>query len=243
VAFSGKLKGKPDLGRGEEIIDFKTGSIYETDELDAPPALKEAYVRQLRIYAYLVHEAVGRWPRRGLLYPIAGSPVEVELDPAACTREAIEAVALLDRYNDALGRSADPADLASASPDTCRWCPYKLACPAFWKSADPSWAGALDGEAASGRLLGPVRSVFGGTAYALSIDADGGTIPHGGISLSPLPTAVHAAGGGLSENDRVRVVGLGRRENGTLYPTLKTVILSETAVPSIAYLLLNSEGG
>src|SRR6266852_2650973 len=29
TAFSGKLKGKPDLGRGEEIIDFKTGSIYE----------------------------------------------------------------------------------------------------------------------------------------------------------------------------------------------------------------------
>jgi hypothetical protein len=45
----------------------------------------------------LLREAVGRWPCRGLLYPIAGSAVEVELDPAACTQEVTEAVALNEK--------------------------------------------------------------------------------------------------------------------------------------------------
>lgn len=233
-AFGGKLKGKPDLGWGDEIIDFKTGSIYEAAEEEEPElALKQAYVRQLRIYAYLVHEATGRWPRRGFLYPIAGQPVEVGLEPDACTLEAKEAVDLLDRYNEALATASDPAELASPSPDTCRWCPYKLVCPAFWGKADETWAGTLGGEAAAGSLNGSPLSIHGGTACALSLTADSGTVARGEISLTPLPAAVHGDLSGLSSKDRVRIADLGRRENGTYYATLRTVILPEGAIPSI----------
>jgi hypothetical protein len=54
VAFGGKLVGKPDVIRQEEIIDYKSGAILEHDELSQSDVVKLAYVRQLRIYGFLV---------------------------------------------------------------------------------------------------------------------------------------------------------------------------------------------
>jgi hypothetical protein len=233
LAFGGKLKGKPDVARGDEILDFKTGSIYEAAEDEALPALKQAYVRQLQIYAFLVHEKTGRWPRRGLLYPIAGPPVDIDLDPAVCAEEAAKAVALLERYNEAVRRMATPEALASPSQEACRWCPYKLLCPAFWKAADESWAGTLDGEAVAGPLVEAPRAVHGGAACSISLTADAGTVPQGDIALSSLPVAVHGATAGLAAGDRVGSVGLGRRQNGSLFPTLRTVFLPEAEIPTV----------
>lgn len=234
VGFEGKLKGKPDLGRGDEIIDFKTGNIYEAaDDEDTSPALKQAYVRQLRTYAYLVHEATGRWPRRGLLYPIAGPPVEVDIDSAACVQEATEAVALLDQYNIEAARVADPAAIASPSPDACRWCGFKMVCPAFWNSADEQWIGTLDGDAAAGQLLAPPQPIHGETGFSLFIAVDAGTVPHAPLTLSPLPATVHTNLAGLAAGIRVRVTGLSRRAAGTIIPTIRSVAFAEEHIPAI----------
>ena len=70
-------------------------------------------------------------------------------------------------------------------------------------------------------------------AYALSLATEAGTVIRGDVALTPLPATVHAGISGLSANDRVRIAGLGRRENGTYYATLRTVILPEAAIPSI----------
>lgn len=233
TAFSGKLRGKPDLGSSEEIVDFKTGNLYEEDDGDSAPAVKQAYVRQLRIYAYLVHEATGKWARRGLLYPIAGPPVIVNLDPVACTTEAQEAVALLDQYNATVAKSEDHAALASPAPDACRWCPYQAICPAFWMVADESWADTLAGEALGGRLQAAPQAVHGGTAYALSLAVDSGTIERVMTSISPFPAAIHDVAAELSSGDRVRIVGLRRGKNEALFPTLRTVLVPESSVPVI----------
>ncbi|VTT98804.1 Putative uncharacterized protein OS=Mesorhizobium alhagi CCNWXJ12-2 GN=MAXJ12_25733 PE=4 SV=1: PDDEXK_1 [Gemmataceae bacterium] len=233
TSFDGKLKGKPDLSRENEVIDFKTGSIYESEELDSSPVLRQAYVRQLQLYAYLLHDASGEWPARGRLYPIAGPPVEVNLNPADCTTAAQEAVLLLDRYNGLAASANDPTALASPSPDTCCWCSYKMLCPAFWGSADQAWAGRQDGEAARGALATAPRLVNAGTAYALTIAVEGGTLPHEAVSLTSLPAAVHTAVGGLAANDSVRIVGLRRRSDGVYYATERTVILPESQIPTI----------
>ncbi len=99
TASHGKLRGKIDIIRGDDLIDYKTGSIFEEEEIGSPPVVKFAYVRQLRIYAWLAHSSTGRWVKRGLLYPLAGAPVEVPIVPAECEGEAAEAVAVLDAYN------------------------------------------------------------------------------------------------------------------------------------------------
>jgi len=230
-AFGGRLKGKPDLARADDIIDFKTGSIYETDDLESPVALKQAYVRQLCIYGYLIHHATGRWAQRGLLYPIAGPPVQVNLEPGACTHEATEAVELLDRYNDAVAGAKDQNELASPSPESCKWCPYKIVCPAFWRTANESWAGRLNGEAVAGRLTRAPQAVHTDMAFALAIDADAGTSPPGPTALTPFPAAVHGVLAGLIEGSHVRVVSLGRRTNGQMFPTLWTVAIPMALAP------------
>lgn len=232
VGCGGKLKGKSDLGRGDEIIDFKTGSIYETaDDEDSSPALKQAYIRQLRIYAYLVHEATGCWLRRGLLYPIAGPHVEVDVDPSACVQEATEAVALLDRYNAETAQATDPAALASPSPDACRWCAFKMLCPAFWSNVQEGWA--LDGDAVTGVLISPPQPIRGEAGFSLSIAVDGGTIPHGNITLAPLPAAVHPNLAGLAAGSRVRVICLSRRLAGTFFPAIRSVVFAEDQLPTL----------
>jgi hypothetical protein len=229
VAFGGKLKGKPDLARGDEIVDFKTGSIFESDDIETPPELKHAYVRQLHIYAYLLHQTAGHWPRRGLLYPVAGPPVTVDLEPNTCIQEAQDAVAQLDRYNSAVAGSTHPAELASPSPETCKWCPFKAICPAFWVAANEEWSGNLDGESAKGRLVSPPQPVFAGSAFSLSVEVEAGTAPRASTVLSSFPSAVHPDIPSLHAGDRVLITGLGRRATGVLIPTMRTVVLTEAA--------------
>ena len=68
---NGKLIGRPDVVRPDEVVDLKTGDVFEDDE---PERVKARYVRQLRLYAFLVKETLGWWLRRGILLPMAGSP-------------------------------------------------------------------------------------------------------------------------------------------------------------------------
>lgn len=232
-AFGGQLRGRIDLLRGDEIIDYKTGALFENETGDSEPSLKEAYVRQLRLYAYLAHSATGTWPKRGLLYPLAGSPVVVELDPSDCEREAEEAVNLLKLYNQSIASAETTNDAASPSPEACRWCPFKIICSPFWTTASVNWPTILDGDAVSGRLLKAPLSIHGGTAWSISLTVDMGTIPNGEVAIAPLSSDVHSSISELSAGERVRIVGLGQRANGSLFPTLRTVVLSEDHAPTI----------
>lgn len=99
TAFGGRLSGRPDVIRNEEILDYKSGAIVEHDEDLQADVVKNAYVRQLRIYGFLVKETLGWWPKRGQLLPIAGDGIEVALTPLDCSLEATDAVTLLDAYN------------------------------------------------------------------------------------------------------------------------------------------------
>lgn len=232
-ALAGKLRGRIDLVQGDEIIDYKTGALFENDLGDAAPSLKQAYVRQLRIYAYLVQAATGQWPRRGLLFPLAGAPVVVNLEPAECETEATETVRLLDRYNSSVGSAASATALGSPSPEACRWCPFKTICPAFWTKADESWTTILDGEAVSGLLSKPPLAVHGGAAWSIGLMVEAGTMAPGEVVISPLSASVHSSVPQLCQGERVRIVGLGRRNNGSLFPTQRTVVLAEAGAPGI----------
>lgn len=47
--------------------------------------------------------------KQGLLYPLAGAPVEVSIAPEDCELEAAEAIALRDQYNAAIAAGIGPA--------------------------------------------------------------------------------------------------------------------------------------
>jgi hypothetical protein len=232
----GKLRGKIDMIRGDDLIDYKTSSIYEDDEVGGAPAVKTAYVRQLRIYAWLAqaNSSTGRWVNRGLLYPLAGAPVEVPIVPAECETEAAEAIALLDAYNAAVAGGKSLTEMATPAPDTCRWCPFKPFCPAFWAAVDPSWSGQLDGEAIRGIVAAPPQPLLAPGAYSLVVEVQAGTVAPGeSVRLAPLPAQVHHAVTGLAPGQQVVLTRIGRRANGSLFPLLQTVLLTGGQIGSV----------
>lgn len=231
-AYDGKLVGRPDVIREGEVIDYKSGGVFEFDEDSQADVVKTSYVRQLRIYGYLANETLGWWPQRGILYPLGGKSVEVELDPAVCSQEAKEAVELLETYNAALRSAMSPKALASPSPTNCKWCPYKIVCQAFWETVSPGWSGQLDGAAIEGTVREPPRAIQGGAALAMSVENERGTEVPNRIEIAPLNPNVQPAVLTLVSGDRLRVVNLRVRPDGTLVPTQRTVIAQCDKIPT-----------
>lgn len=233
VGFGGRLIGKPDVIRDDEVVDYKSGSIFENDEASHGDVIKAIYVRQLRIYGYLAKQALGRWPSRGILLPLAGPGVDVELEPSECTRESEEAVTLLDSYNAKVRAGADATQLGSPSPSACEWCPYKLLCPVFWRTASAEWSGKLDGAAIEGALAQTPRLIHGGASAAISIEIQSGSEARRRAEISPLNLAVHSVAT-LSAGERIRIVGLRARPDGSLVPTQRTVLMRVVDIPRVA---------
>lgn len=236
-AFDGRLRGRPDVIRGREVIDYKSGAILEQDEVTQTEVVKATYVRQLRIYGFLAHENLGWWPTKGTLLPLGGAGVEVELDPATCTREATEAITLLERYNDKR-RTASPArDLASPSVEACRWCPYKLLCQPFWDAASPAWSRQLDGGAIDGVLAEPPSVIHAGAARAIAVDVQAGSEARQRVHIAPLNPAVHPQVAALAAGERVRIAGLRARPDGVLVPGTRTILFRHADLPAMTVAL------
>jgi len=227
---NGRLVGRPDLIHGDAVIDYKTGEVHEQGDSSVA---KASYVRQLQIYAFLARERMGKWPARGVLLPMAGPPLEIDLEPAACERAASEALHLLDNYNHKIEAGGLPASLANPSPEACKWCPYQILCPAFWMAAGDSWIEQLGTAAIGGTAPAAPRPIYGGAALALLLSADNGTGPLGEVTLAPLSPEVHTSLVLVQAGMCVRVTGLARRADGTVVPTMRSVIARSEDVPNL----------
>jgi hypothetical protein len=212
------------------VIDYKTGDVFEHGEDNV---VKASYVRQLQLYAFLVKESTGRWPGRGVLFPMEGPPVEIDLCPSHCERIAAEALELLDRYNSAVSSPTGVPGLASPSPETCRWCAFQLICPAFWATADSSWNEHLGTAAVSGSASSAPIPIHSGSALALQLNIDEGTEAIDTTSLAPLQPATHPILPQVQAGTRIRAVGLARRADGAVTPTKRTVIARADDLPRI----------
>jgi hypothetical protein len=234
TACGGKLIGRPDVVRPNEIVDFKSGSIVESRDEQGTEVIKAAYVRQLQIYGYLVHQTIGRWVPRGVLLPAVGPGVEIALRQQDCEREAAEAVQTLDAYNGRMTDGDPVTDFATPSVENCKWCPYKPICPSFWTSASPAWSGKLDGAAIEGRVKELPRPIHGGSARALVVDSQAGTEAKGQIKIFPVNPLVHEVVDTLNVGDVVRVIGLRVRPDNIFVPQMRTVITRLDELPDIA---------
>ena len=71
-AFDGQLRGCADVvfesAQGVELIDYKTGKIFDEDE-DGNCTVKEKYWQQLHLYAAMHQDCTGTWPVKGHLVP------------------------------------------------------------------------------------------------------------------------------------------------------------------------------
>jgi len=233
TAFGGRLLARPDVIRANEVVDYKSGAIVEHDAATQTNVVKAAYVRQLRIYGYLVKQKLGWWPKRGVLLPLGGAGIEVELEASECEREASDAVALLDVYNGKVRSGAARKELASPSPESCRWCAYKLVCPVFWQAALPDWCGQLDGAAVEGPLVGTPSVIHVGAARAITVDVQAGTEARRQAQIAPLNPSFHPVVATLVPGERVRLVALRQRNDGMLLPGQRTVLCRVSDLPSV----------
>lgn len=234
AAFGGRLIGRPDLICADEVIDYKSGEIVEHDPATQTDLVKIAYVRQIRIYGYLVRQNLGWWPRRGVLLPLVGAGVEVALDPSECEQEAYEAIALLESYRETLIAAVAPEELASPSPQTCRWCPYKLVCPSFWQACTAAWSGQLDGMAVEGVVTEEPAAIYEGAARAVAVDIQTGNDIPRRVQIAPLSAASHPAVEILAAGEQIRFVGLRARPDGVLATTQRTLLARVDDLPTIS---------
>lgn len=232
-AFGGRLLGRPDVVHGGEIRDYKTGNVFESRDGSDVQVVKDSCKRQLQIYGYLVKENLGMWPSRGVLLPMSGGRIEVELDPESCTRVATEAVSLLDIYNEGIS-AKDPEQMASPSLGSCKWCQFKILCPVFWEAANPEWSGLLDGSAVECIVLEEPRRIHGGEAYSISMEILGGSEQPRHLDLAPVSASVHQFPASINKGACVRIVGLRVRADGSLVPTIRTLGVKLDDLPVFA---------
>ena len=115
-------------------------------------AVLEGFRRQLRLYAAIIAEAMGRWPTQGRVVAASGQTMDVPLVPADCDAEASAALAALDELNLGLAGWAALETLARPGEDSCSGCPFQALCPAFWPWLEAAGSNGLRDTAAAGVL-------------------------------------------------------------------------------------------
>jgi hypothetical protein len=92
-------------------------------------------------------------------------------------------------------------------------------------------SGQLDGEVLRGSVTRQPQPLLAPGAYSIVVDVEAGTLwPGASVRLAPLPSSVHPALSGLVAGQRVVVTRVGLRGNGSLYPLLQTVLLTEDEI-------------
>jgi len=224
----GTLRGQPDLvvrSPVHEIRDYKTGSA--TDDTGSA---RPDYALQVQLYAALEHDTSGRWPERGVLIPLPGDPVNVDIDPQAAAAATQRAAESLSAYNAEVA-AGHIKGLGSPSPSACRFCDYAPECEAFWLAWEPEWAD-LRLAAVAGQITEVREALRGGVSVELAVErgcsaAEAFTV-HG---LDPLTMPAVEQ---LSAGDAAAFVGLRVTSPGHGSATHGTRVLVRQANPATA---------
>lgn len=129
---TGAVKGRIDVvsvdSDGAHLIDLKTGQVVE-----ATGAIKEEYLTQLKLYAALYYETNGDWPVSLALRTVDGHQWTLDWTIDECCDLLAEAVKVHARINTAIEQDPQGEMLAKPDPVTCQYCPFRPACPHYWR--------------------------------------------------------------------------------------------------------------
>lgn len=133
-----RLFGTPD--RVEEVngrlrvVDLKSG-VGQGDVTDSQ-------LRQLLVYAWLVKGNLGRLPDDVVVLDIKGQQKVMVVDASAVDAVVSLSAAVVDGFNQSLA-SATGAE-ARPSPQTCRWCEFRVVCGDYWAARGRAWPTSND---------------------------------------------------------------------------------------------------
>lgn len=126
--IGGKIDLVIETDAEAEIIDFKTGAVTEDmldDDGEVFTEVKYAYQEQLKLYAYLYFETMGKFPTRLSLVDVAKHKFSMDFSQEECGELFEEAEELLIATNDSI---ASGEYNANPSETNCMYCLYRPAC-------------------------------------------------------------------------------------------------------------------
>jgi hypothetical protein len=233
VARGGRLIGRPDRFDRSSVTDIKSNLPDQTTPVGAEIFKRNR--RQIQIYAAIIAESLGFWPKKGIIAGASGETAEFGLAPAECDAEADAAVAYLASWNSALSSAARTADIASPSKSSCGTCRFQLVCPAFWTWLERNSIGSTPSRA-------PVAAAGLLKSVQLGNDVDLQTVTLASVvSTQPAMAAAslvtrRSIHGTLPPNligSECRIVGAQMRRDGRLTADWPTVLMPTDQIPQI----------
>jgi RecB family exonuclease len=214
----GLIRGRADLvvAEGDDlwVADYKSSLRDPASN----SRVGDEYTMQLRLYAYLLHEHLDRWPSRGVLIPLDGPPVYVDVDPDASEAVADDARATLSAFQ-ALSLGAQPA---RPSPAACRFCPYAAACSPFAGALSTGWAEELLA------CVGVVQAIEGSRrgGFAISVEVAAGSLEETLVWIVRIPADSLPDSAGTLVGTRIAALGLAPTGQSATYRLTSQSILA-----------------
>ncbi len=229
LARGGRLAGRPDRFDGRVLTEYKS-SIPDFAWRGAEAVL-EAFRRQIRLYAAIIAEALGRWPAEGRVVAASGQTMDVPLDPRACEVEASDALAALDRLNQQLAAEAPASSLAQPGEQACGTCPFQALCPSFWPWLASAGSSGLRETAAAG-VLGRIELGPDGDLYTAYLSVNQPTVPPG-IQPLVLRRRIHGDLTASPAGADWRIISAKQKPDGRLRAGPSTCVFALDDLPSV----------
>lgn len=133
--IGGRIDAMRHTNEGIEIIDYKTGDIFETE------SIKPEYQQQLKLYAALFYSKHGIWPLRLTVVGLNQQEYDVPVNENDCLTILNNARTRLDEVNGLISTAKQASELANPASDNCRYCIFRPACEAYWNNRQdtPDW--------------------------------------------------------------------------------------------------------
>ena len=228
-ARGGRLAGRPDHFDGSILTEYK--SSMPDPAWRGAAAVFEGFRRQLRLYAAIIAEAMGRWPTQGRVVAASGQTMDVPLVPADCDAEASAALAALDDLNLGLAGCAALETLARPGEDSCSGCPFQALCPAFWPWLEAAGSSGLPDTAAAG-VLDRIELGQDGDLYTAYLTVHQPSMPSG-IQPLVLRRTIHGDLTASPPNAHWRIISARLKQDGRLRADPSTCVFALDDLPSV----------
>ena len=225
----GRLTGRPDRFDGRVLTEYKS-SIPDPAWCGAE-ALLEEFRRQLRLYAAIIAEALGRWPVQGRVVAASGQTLDIPLEPTACEAEASDALAALDGLNQELVAGVPPKALARPGEEACAACPFQALCPAFWPWIATAGSKGLPDTAAEG-IVDRIELGQDGDLYTAYLAVHQPSVPPG-IHPFVLRRSIHGDLTASPRGTRWRIISAKVKPDGRLRADPSTCVFVLDDLPSV----------
>lgn len=198
-----------------EILDFKTGAITQDvldDDGEVSSEVKEEYKEQLKLYAYLYFENIGKFPTQLSLVDLTKQKFTVDFSVNECNTIFEEAKTLLNSTNDSIDKGIFTANPTEAN---CKYCLYRPACSFYLKH--------IETDNSFNDVSGSVQNVVKFQNGNVSLYLESGDKL---FTVSNLPSEKFDELNN-SRNKKINVFNLKREPREFFYSAIKTTIVYE----------------